>query len=85
MKWNFPQIDPVRFWDTQHYLDHVREECWEFEVEQEGTEDKAKECLDILHAAETLVRKYFERNPQFKLEDIQAAIIVKNTSRGYYD
>ena len=82
-KWHFPLIDPVKHWDLQHYIDHVREECKEFEEEMDP-EKRAKECLDILHAAETLVRKYFERQSRFSFNEIKAAIIAKNSKRGYY-
>ena len=83
MKWMFPLIDPVNHWELQHYLDHVREECKEYE-EESDEEKKAKEVVDILHAAETLVRKYFERNSKFSFEDIREAIVKKNRGRGYY-
>lgn len=83
MKWHFPLIDPVRYWNLQHYLDHVREECKEYE-EETDKEKEAKEVVDILHAAETLVRKYFERNTQFTFEEIKQATIKKNKARGYY-
>jgi len=83
MEFHFPLIDPVKHWELKHYLNKVREECSEFE-EEKDPERQAKEVVDILHAAETLVRKYFERNTIFTLEEIKTATVKKNRDRGYY-
>lgn len=82
-RWQFPLIDPNKYWDTQHYVDHIREEIREYE-EESDLEKKAKECMDVLHAAETLVRKFFQRNPEVSYDRIRDAIVQKNMQRGYY-
>ena len=79
-RWHFPLIDPVKRWPLKHYIDHVREEVEEFERAR-GRRNRDKEVVDILHAAETLVRKYFKRR---SFEPTKKAIIRKNRRRGYY-
>lgn len=47
----------------------------------EGDERVLEECLDVYHACETLMRAY---DPQ-KVEEARAAVVDKNTKRGYYE
>lgn len=83
MRYNFPEIDPGRSHDINHYLDHVAEEVKE--VKQETDKDKeAIEILDVLHAAETLVRKYFKSRPELNVYELIDQVIEKNRKRGYY-
>ena len=56
MKWHFPLINPKAFYDIQHYLDHVREECKEFE-EATDPEKKAKNFEQIKAARAGVDRK----------------------------
>lgn len=84
MRTNFPLINPVKKFSIKHYADHVKEEIEEFE-KGETDEQKAKEVIDVLHAAETLVRKFFVQHPEFDIDFIITQIIKKNKERGYYD
>jgi len=79
-RWHFPLIDPIRSHRLKHYSDHVIEEVREFERARTRKE-KEKEAADILHAAETLVRKYFRAK---SFEPTRKAVIKKNRVRGYY-
>ena len=81
--YHFPLINPVDFYDNQHYLDHIGEEMKEFEEEQD-LEKKKKEAVDILHASETFVRKYFESIGANDFDHVRRTIIAKNRKRGYY-
>jgi uncharacterized caspase-like protein len=82
-KWHFPLINPVRKFSIKHFTDHVNEEVDEFKQEKDLAK-KAKECVDVLHAAETLVRKFFLQHPELDVEKIKKQIIDKNKKRGYY-
>lgn len=84
MKWHFPLINPRMKFSLKHYFDHVKEELDEFKDEEAGSIEQAKEVVDILHSAETLVRKYFEKYPQHSFEQIKESTITKNHARGYY-
>jgi hypothetical protein len=85
MRWHFPLINPNLRFSLKHYFDHVKEELKEYEAEPEGSIEQAKEVVDVLHSAETLVRKFFERNPQHNFDDIKARTVEKNRARGYYN
>jgi hypothetical protein len=82
-KWHFPLINPKKKYSLKHYLDHIVEEIKEFE-EETDKEKKRKECVDILHAAETFVRKYFERTEGSSFEEVHRSTVSKNKKRGYY-
>ena len=79
-RWHFPLIDPGHSHSIKHYLDHIKEEIKEFE-EEKDPERKLKEAVDVLHAAETFVRKLFRGN---KFQSVKKAVIKKNKSRVYY-
>ncbi len=81
-KWHFPLINPVQKYSLKHYLDHIMEEIKEFEEEM-SQENKDKEAIDILHSAETFVRKYFEDRKKFL--KVKNQVIRKNKKRGYYE
>jgi len=82
--WHFPLINPKQLFDLEHYAEHVLEEIEEYRTAESKVEE-AKEVVDVLHAAETLVRKYFERNPDVTFEEVRDGIIKKNKDRSYYD
>lgn len=82
-QFHFPLINPVDFYDLDHYLDHIVEEIKEFK-EETDPEKKRKEAIDILHASETFVRKYFERTEGSSFDEVRKAVITKNKKRGYY-
>ncbi len=84
MEFNFPEVDPGRDWPISHYIDHIREECKEFE-EEEDFDKKVMELLDILHSAETLVRKFHNLNPAVDLDEAVRKVIRKVTLKGYYE
>jgi hypothetical protein len=82
--WHFPLINPVQEFPIGHFLDHISLEIEE--VKQEPDDFKrAKEVVDVLHAAETFCRKYFQQNTEFTFEQIRDMVIEKNRTRGYYD
>lgn len=81
-KWHFPLINPVRPFDLEHFLEHVHLEMAEFQ-EAKTIEEKDKEAVDILHSAETFVRKYFQQNGR-SFEQVRDAVVEKNRKRGYY-
>jgi len=83
-KWHFPLINPVQNYSLEHYLDHIVEEIKEFK-EETDPELKRKEAVDILHAAETFVRKYFQRTKGSDFKQVRTATIKKNRKRGYYN
>jgi hypothetical protein len=80
-KWHFPLINPVKKYSIAHYLNHIKEEIREYE-EETSPEEKKKEAMDILHAAETFARKFFANDEEF--EFVRAQVIAKNIVRGYY-
>lgn len=79
--YHFPLINPVKKFNLEHFIDHIREEIKEFEEETDPGK-KEKEAIDILHSAETFVRKFF--NDDEKFERIKQKVITKNKNRGYY-
>lgn len=81
-RWHFPLINPVKQFDLQHYLDKVEEEVKEFK-DAKSMPEMEKEAVDILHAAETFVRK-FCASMGVDFEAVKAATIKKNKERGYY-
>lgn len=80
---NFPEIFPKSDQDDQFLHDKVLQELGEF-LKEEDLEKKAVEAMDILHAAETLVLKFFIRNPQLDPDKAIDQVIAKNDRRGYY-
>lgn len=82
-RWHFPLINPKKKYSLKHYLEHILEEIKEFE-EETSEERKRKEVVDILHASETFVRKYFQRVKGTSFEEVKKNTIVKNAKRGYY-
>lgn len=84
MWWNFPPINPLKKFTIKHYADHISSEIEEFNKEETGSVAQAKEVIDILHAAETLVRKFFEKHPQHDVSKVRQQVIRKNDERGYY-
>mgnify|MGYP001413974714 CR=1 FL=1 len=89
--WHFPLIHPEERPSVQHMLWKLEEEIKEFKLADRPM-DKAEEVLDILHAAETLVRKFFIQaigtDGVYTTDDIirrsKKKIIRKNRKRGYY-
>jgi hypothetical protein len=79
--WHFPLINPRLKFSNAHYLWHIVLEIVEF-VRESDPEKKEKEAVDILHASETFVRKYFKDDSEF--EYVKAKVIAKNLIRGYY-
>ena len=82
MKYNFPEIKGRRSIEEQ--IEKVREEIKEFE-DASSLEVHAKdlEALDILHAAETLVRLRFRGREQ-SVDSLVEEVITKNLERGKY-
>jgi hypothetical protein len=80
-QWHFPLINPKKKFPLKHYLDHILEEIKEFEEDQ-TLEEKQKEAVDILHSAETFIRKYFKNKKDF--QRVKNAVVRKNRERGYY-
>jgi len=76
MLWNFKEIKTTRTQEEQ--VKKIEEEIAEY---RESLSDK--ECIDILHAAETLVRIHF-KNRDDKLRDVIEKTRIKNEKRGYY-
>lgn len=81
--YHFPLINPKDKYSLEHYLDHIMEEIQEFKEETDPIK-KRKEAVDILHASETFVRKYFQRTKGKGLTEVKKQIISKNKARGYY-
>jgi pyruvate/2-oxoglutarate dehydrogenase complex dihydrolipoamide dehydrogenase (E3) component len=73
---NFPEIRTVRSTEEQatKVIDEVVEYKFDFSDE---------EAVDILHAAETLIRIHFKGRPQ-DLERVIQQTKEKNLKRGYY-
>ena len=83
MRWHFPLADPHRRQTQEESISHVLSEVREFESETD-IDKKALEALDILHCAETLVRKFFQEYPQLSIEKTRHLVEQKNRQRGYY-
>jgi hypothetical protein len=84
MQCNFPEIFPGKDQTDEFLLIKVLQELSEFGREKITLEHQALEAIDVLHAAETLVRKFFARNPNLSFEEMKAKAIAKNRERGYY-
>ena len=80
---NFPEIFPGKDQDDKFIHEKVLQELGEF-LREKDLEKKAVEVMDILHSAETLVRKFFHRNPRLCQKTIIRKVIGKNKKRGYY-
>ena len=85
--YHFPLINPKKGandrFPIKHYLNHIKEEIKEFE-DAPSNELKREEVVDILHAAETLVRHYFDRVEGKSFKNVKKETIEKNAKRGYY-
>lgn len=82
MKFNFPAIKSTR--DVRQSAQKVQDELNEFIDELEKPSDKLKlECIDILHTAESLMRKVFESEDE--MDEFIKKVYDKNKNRGYYD
>lgn len=80
---HFPVAIPNRRDRNERLSAKVRAETKEFDEEKEVLA-KAKESIDVLHAAENLVQKFFAKHPELSFEELKAAVIKKNAERGYY-
>jgi hypothetical protein len=76
-------LEPSKRLTLKHYAEHIIEEIQEFQKAR-TKQKKAEELIDVLHATETLVRKYFLRNSQFCPDTIIRQVKAKNKKRGYY-
>lgn len=76
---HFPKIRTTR--TSEEQANKVVDEFKE--LEETGFEDD-EEVIDILHAAETLVRVHFEGRENI-FEELVKRVITKNRKRGYYD
>jgi hypothetical protein len=83
---HFPRIvvsdDKSLVWQAYRVLEELKE----FEQSQanEPLINQALEVIDVLHAAETLVRKFFLLHPELDFETIKQEVIAKNRAREYY-
>ncbi len=83
MKWSFPLINPGTHSSVKDLINKVLSELNEFDNEND-LEKKGMEAIDILHSAETLVRKFFSQNPSLSFPEMKKKVIKKNNDRGYY-
>ena len=83
MGWHFPLIRPVQKFDDENLVNKVLSELTEFEKETDLNK-KALEAIDVLHSAETLVRKFFLKYPSLSFRKRKRQVIEKNKKRGYY-
>ena len=81
---NFPEILPGKVQTDEFLLIKVLQELSEFGRERIESEHQALEAVDVLHAAETLVRKFFQKHPELDMEEVIRQVIAKNDARGYY-
>lgn len=81
VRWHFPLINPRLKFSNFHYLLHIVLEIVEF-IRESDPGKKEKEAVDILHSAETFVRKFFANDKHF--EEVRKSVIDKNSVRGYY-
>lgn len=80
--WHFPLINPKKKFPLWHYLEKISEEMGEFSIEKDE-EARKKEAMDVLHAAETFARKFFNDDSEF--QRVRREVTKKNLKRGYYD
>ena len=78
---HFPVAIPDRKDRNERLSAKVRAETKEFDEEKDLLA-KAKEAIDVLHAAENLVQKFFAKHPSLSFEDIKLAVIEKNECWG---
>ncbi len=79
MKFNFPKIKTKPIKNVlKRQVYKIQEETYEYLEELDDME-----CLDILHATETLVRLHFKGREK-ELDDLINDVIIKNLNRGYY-
>jgi len=83
MKWHFPLIRVARKDSNERLTKKVLQELEEFERETD-TDKKAMEAIDVLYAAETLVRVFFSKYPSLSFDKIKQKIVKNNKRRGYY-
>lgn len=76
MNWNFPEIKTTR--TEQEQTEKILDEINEFKSDLSD-----EECVDIFHAAETLLRIKF-KGREHDLNVVINRIVQKNVSRGYY-
>lgn len=80
---NFPEIFPGKPQDDKFLHDKVLQELGEF-LSETDPRKQAVEAMDVLHSAETLVRKFFSRHPDLWPHEAIKEVVAKNASRGYY-
>lgn len=81
IRWHFPLINPRDSYPLNHYLEHIDQEMKEFD-QANSQRRREEEAIDVLHAAETFVRKFFRTEEEFI--KAKARVVRKNINRGYY-
>lgn len=81
-QYNFPR---TRFVGTNSINDQIKHLASEIEElkQADSWEEKLLETLDVIHSAETLLRR-FERNWPGCVEHGMLDVLAKNHKRGYY-
>lgn len=80
----FPEIKFVKTNTLHDQLDNILRECREAH-EEENDESFLLECLDVVHAAETLRRILENKYGVSRIEAMADYVFDKNDRRGYYD
>jgi len=80
MKFTFPEIKTTR--NKFQSLTKIEEEIYEYRRTRED-ENEDEEAIDILHSAETFIRKQFHGREEV-LDKLIEQVILKNKERGYY-
>ena len=80
--YNFPATIFVDKNTVQEQINHLAGELEELK-KADSWEEQINETLDIIHSAETLLRR-FERNWPGCVEHGMLNILAKNHKRGYY-
>ena len=84
MKWYFPKYKDIPTDKTERWLQVLKVISETNETRQalsdETDQRVIEEALDVIHAAETLLRSY----PEDMVDKEHAKVITKNQNRGYY-
>ncbi len=93
LRWHFPLIRPKRQDSLKDLITKVRSELDELE-KAPTVHEQLLEAVDVLHSAETLVRKLFnqhsgDKNLQhlkgYAYDLYRRTVIRKNKLQGYYE
>ena len=87
MKYLFPELKGSSAFTITEQVDKIIDECWEakYDIIWDNKDGAMLECVDVIHAAETLYRVMITKFGQAKVDKLVKDCIDKNSVRGYYE